>query len=447
MKQFFSNSAKTVIRIVQFHKNEWEDIKMISAKRTMMKAAALTAAVMLAAVSAPVMQGGQSAASLTAYAYEDTDMNYTTVEQNGMTFAVYSDHAEIKDCNDSTASLVIPSSVNGTPVTAVARYAMQFKSNLTNITFPDTIKTIGYYSFGFCKGLTSVKFPKNLDTIEMHAFEYCSNLSTVEFPSKLVKIHEKCFDSTPWRKSLTAQNGLVIVNGCLIDGSAASGNVTIPSDVKYVSPGSFCGNTNINSVVFPTGVTELCDNTFYMCSNLRSAELPSVTKICNMSFGDCPALNTLKISGSLTTIEQYAFLDTNSSATITFYGSKSKWDSVDKPSCTFLNNANMVYDESHSTPDPQPTVSPKFSKIEYNSQYHQIRFSWDKISGATNYGIAVKLAGKWRVQTTLPASTLSYTTPKNLTPGKSYQVALGVKINGEWTVAESVKNAVTVTVK
>ena len=110
----------------------------------------------------------------------------------------------------------------------------------------------------------------------------------------------------------------------------------------------------------------------------------------------------------------------------------------------------MVYDTTHTDPEPQPqtNVSPKFSNIEYNSQFHQIRFSWNKIDGATNYGIAVKLAGKWRVQGgTLSANTFSYTTPKNLTPGKSYQVALGAKVNGEWTLAESIKNAVTVTVK
>ncbi|MCR5142256.1 MAG: glycosyl hydrolase family 5, partial [Ruminococcus sp.] len=62
--------------------------------------------------------------------------------------------------------------------------------------------------------------------------------------------------------------------------------------------------------------------------------------------------------------------------------------------------------------------------------------------------IAVYLAGKWRIQTqSISASETSYTTPKNLTPGKSYKVAVAAKVNGMWGAAEAIRHAVTVTVK
>ncbi|MBQ9541283.1 glycoside hydrolase family 5 protein [Ruminococcus sp.] len=106
---------------------------------------------------------------------------------------------------------------------------------------------------------------------------------------------------------------------------------------------------------------------------------------------------------------------------------------------------------SGTQPDPQPQPQgqtyPTISGIEYNSQYHQIRFNWNAVDNAQNYGIAVYLAGKWRIQTqTIPANTLSYTTPKNLTPNKSYKVAIAAKVNGTWDVANAIKNAVIVTV-
>ncbi|MBO4867380.1 MAG: pectate lyase [Ruminococcus sp.] len=86
--------------------------------------------------------------------------------------------------------------------------------------------------------------------------------------------------------------------------------------------------------------------------------------------------------------------------------------------------------------------------VLYNQQYHQIRFSWKPVSGATNYGIAVYLAGKWRVQTSsLPSTATYYTTPKNLTPGMSYKVAIAAKVNGDWNVNAAIKNAVYVTVQ
>ena len=100
-------------------------------------------------------------------------------------------------------------------------------------------------------------------------------------------------------------------------------------------------------------------------------------------------------------------------------------------------------------PDPQPSqlTYPANVWVECNAAYHQIRFSWDAVPNAQNYGIAVLLAGKWRIQTqTISASTTSFTTPKNLTPGKTYKVAIAAKVNGSWDVANAIKNAVTVTV-
>ncbi len=79
-------------------------------------------------------------------------------------------------------------------------------------------------------------------------------------------------------------------------------------------------------------------------------------------------------------------------------------------------------------------------------KYHQVRFTWDKVEGADRYGVAVYLAGKWKVQDKNITGT-SYTTPKSLTPGKTYKVAIAARVNGKWDTANAIKNAVTVTVK
>jgi mannan endo-1,4-beta-mannosidase len=92
--------------------------------------------------------------------------------------------------------------------------------------------------------------------------------------------------------------------------------------------------------------------------------------------------------------------------------------------------------------------APEIASIDYSEKYHQVRFTWKPVEGATNYGIAVYLAGKWRIQTqSISASTTTYTTPKNLTPGKSYRVAIAAKVNGQWTAEQAIKHAVTITVK
>ena len=96
-------------------------------------------------------------------------------------------------------------------------------------------------------------------------------------------------------------------------------------------------------------------------------------------------------------------------------------------------------------PITNPTY-PTNIKVDYSEQYHQIRFTWDKVDDAQQYVIAVYLAGKWRIQAQNITGT-TYTTPKNLTPGKTYKVAIAARVNGQWDVDNAIKNAITVTVK
>jgi hypothetical protein len=85
-------------------------------------------------------------------------------------------------------------------------------------------------------------------------------------------------------------------------------------------------------------------------------------------------------------------------------------------------------------------------KVEYSKQYHQIRFTWDEVNGTDEYAVAVYLSGKWKVIKRYITKT-SYTTPKNLTPGRTYKVAIAAEVNGVWRTDEAIKDAVTVTVK
>nr|WP_024857241.1 leucine-rich repeat domain-containing protein [Ruminococcus albus] len=421
--------------------------------RKMIRTSALAFAVMAASVSAMAAQSGVfPAAQITANAlYEPIDYNFTEGVSGNIKYQKYSDHIEIYDCTSGTTSVNIPSTIDGLPVTAIARYAFQC-SSITSISIPESVKTIGYYAFSFSSNLQSVTLPSSLEVMEMHAFEYCSSLDTVKFPNKFIEIHDKCFDSTPWLEAQRQQDSLVVVNGALIDATTAKGAVTVPSSVKYVSPSAFAGNNDVTSVVFPTGVKEVCDNTFFYCENLNSVDAKGASYIGSMAFAYCNRLSELKLSSSLTKIEDYAFSDVTSRATITFYGSRDKWESVEKPSdMTFLNNANMVYDTStviDIDPDPQPQNNdyPTNVRAITNSQYHQIQFIWDKVQGADKYGIAVYLAGKWRVQTSNITNN-SYVTPKNLTPGMTYRVAVAARVNGKWNTTDPIKNAITVTVR
>lgn len=88
------------------------------------------------------------------------------------------------------------------------------------------------------------------------------------------------------------------------------------------------------------------------------------------------------------------------------------------------------------------------ARVEYSEATHQVRLTWSPVEGAEKYAVAVYFSGKWRIYApSIPASTTSYTSPKNLAPNKSYKVAVAVKVNGEWNAAEAVKHPLTITIR
>ena len=90
---------------------------------------------------------------------------------------------------------------------------------------------------------------------------------------------------------------------------------------------------------------------------------------------------------------------------------------------------------------------PEYIFHRYDSKYHQIKLNWSDVPNAQNYGIAVYLAGKWKVQKQdIPATTRSYISPK-LKAGKTYKVLVCAKIDGKWNLSDLSSRVYTVTVR
>jgi len=70
----------------------------------------------------------------------------------------------------ASGSLVIPDTIEGYPVTAIAGSAF-YRTNMSSITIPDSVKTIGSRAFEQCFSLSSVTIGVGVKTIGMYAFK------------------------------------------------------------------------------------------------------------------------------------------------------------------------------------------------------------------------------------------------------------------------------------
>lgn len=174
----------------------------------------------------------------------------------------------------STAtSCVIPEGV-----TTVNAYAFYNSVNLTSISIPSTLTTLGTAAFSGCKNWEgSVVLPNAMTSIPNDAFRGCEKLTSISLPSSLTTLGTSVFQ----------------------DCKAWQGAITIPSGVTNIVWNAFRGCSSLTAVTLGDNVTSIGDYAFYGCSQLTSINIPAgVTSIGGQAFANCPCLTGLTISAS-----------------------------------------------------------------------------------------------------------------------------------------------------
>lgn len=175
------------------------------------------AAIVIIVISAGAMGGGFYGVSEIAK-YSDVDPYYYIMQEDG-TYAIslkYNEKSGIekdgdmywakRDKQDSLGeNIVIPSSYQGVPVTAIADNGFNVYSSISSkiksIIIPDTIKKIGSSAFARCDNLTSVTIPDNVTSIGNSAFAYCKGLTSVTIGNRVTSIGDDAF---AWCDGLTS---------------------------------------------------------------------------------------------------------------------------------------------------------------------------------------------------------------------------------------------------
>ena len=179
-------------------------------------------------------------------------------------------------CNDT--DVVIPSTIDGHPVTRIAMQAFQnkgltsviipngvttidgsaFSSNqITSATIPSSVTTIRSWAFRDNK-LTSVTIPNSVTMIGYSSFED-NQLTSVTIPDSATTIGNYAFSSNQL-ESVTISNGVTTIGKYAFEGNRLS-SVTIPNSVTTVEDYAFFAN-DIETVTIGSGVTSIAQNAF-----------------------------------------------------------------------------------------------------------------------------------------------------------------------------------------
>ena len=212
--------------------------------------------------------------------------------------------AEIVSYYGNAKKISVPEKLDGKTVSAIGDGAF-YCGGFTKVTIPNTVQKIGSEAFASCQELLEVTIGNNVTSIGDSAFSNCQSLKKATLPSKLKKIPDNLFSDCLELKEVNFPSGLTEI-GFGAFSSTAITKAPLPNTVKVIGEEAFSWTQNLKSVNLPEGLTEIRSHTFN-ATTLESVKLPSTLKrIANGAFsGSC--IKELTVPKGVTEIWQEAF--------------------------------------------------------------------------------------------------------------------------------------------
>lgn len=223
----------------------------------------------------------------------------------------------------------------------IGDYAFSKCTNLTSLILGDSVVSIGRYAFANCEflGRGNISLGKSLETIGSYAFYNCSEFgntgySEITFPNTVRSIGTWSFHKTALWTNTKAGNAVYAGNWVVgfketEDGSACSvqlkdgtkgisnyafyksstlEGISIAGSVEYIGEYAFANCTALSLVTSSASyLKEIGANAFRNCSELQSFTIPNgVQTIGNYAFYHC-GIFSIKIPKKTTSIGDYTF--------------------------------------------------------------------------------------------------------------------------------------------
>ncbi|MGN0453371.1 MAG: leucine-rich repeat protein [Ruminococcus sp.] len=169
----------------------------------------------------------------------------------------------------SASQVTVPSYIDNVPVESIEAFAF-YDTTVKDVNISEGITTLKNEAFFYCKMLESVTLPSTLEKVGYGVFRDCVQLKTVTFSK----------------------------------GTSSLGN--------YM----FYGCTGLEEVNLPDSITDIPAGMFSYCQNLRQIDLPEcINTIYDYAFYGC-GLEYIELPAEITVIQQKAFANNRSLATI-----------------------------------------------------------------------------------------------------------------------------------
>jgi hypothetical protein len=294
------------------------------------------------------------------FKYDDFYCTIISNEDKTVSVSAYSS-TSYSNSNNTFTELTIPQSVsnNGTIYTVTDVGSFRNSEELTSVSIPSSVTSIGDGAFSGCDGLKKVNIsdisawcnisfdgesanplvyaqhlylndeeikdlviPENVAEIKDYAFSGCAELTSVTIPPSVTSIGESAFsgcdklekvnisDMSAWYNTSfdgVYANPLRCAHHLYLNGEEVK-DLVIPKNIIAIPGWAFQGCSEISSVSIPSTVFFIGGGAFADCTGLTSVNIPlSVASIEYETFYGCTGLTSVSIPSSVTSICDEAF--------------------------------------------------------------------------------------------------------------------------------------------
>lgn len=206
--------------------------------------------------------------------------------------------------SDYRRDFIIPDTIDGKRVTEIGSWVFR-RSNMSSITIPNSVTSIGSNAFSECSALTSVTIPSSVTTLGAFSFSKCTNLSSITIPDRITEIPIGVFSECESLTSVTIPNSVTTIGKEAFYGCKNLTSVTIPDSVTTIEEGAFSECEKLTSIIIPDSVTTIEEKAFLGCRNL--ADKNNFIIVRNVLYGYSGEDKNVIIPDGVTIISADAF--------------------------------------------------------------------------------------------------------------------------------------------